>query len=73
MFQKNAIITANIPNEIKSFILNDNLENTLVKLEYEKIVKPKDINLDQVLDKIKELGIESLTPEEKKFLDNFEM
>ena len=72
LFQKDAIITANIPKEIKSFIMNDKLENTLVQLEYEKIVSPKELSLDSVLDKIKEHGIDSLTSEEKKFLDNFE-
>jgi hypothetical protein len=30
------------------------------------------MDLDQLLDKIKQMGVESLTSEEKNFLDNFE-
>jgi hypothetical protein len=29
------------------------------------------MDLDELLDKIEQMGIESLTPEEKNFLDNF--
>jgi hypothetical protein len=46
----------------------------MIKVEYQKNteVQRADLNLDDVLDKIDYYGIESLTPEEKKFLDNFE-
>jgi hypothetical protein len=46
----------------------------MIKIEYEKHteVKRLDLQLDDVLDKIDLYGIESLTEEEKKFLDNFE-
>jgi hypothetical protein len=45
--------------------------HTILKVEYRK--KPQDeINLDEVLDKLGELGIDSLTSEERNFLDNFE-
>jgi hypothetical protein len=30
------------------------------------------MDLDELLDKIEQMGIESLTSEEKNFLDNFE-
>jgi hypothetical protein len=70
IFEKNDIVTAHLPEEVKRFIFNPNIENVMVKLDYEKVNKPLD--LDMVLDKIKETGIDSLTPEEKNFLDNFE-
>jgi hypothetical protein len=46
----------------------------MIKVEYEKYteVQKVDLELDNVLDKIDLYGIESLTEEEKKFLDNFE-
>jgi hypothetical protein len=46
----------------------------MIKIEYEKHteVTRADLELDDVLDKIDLYGIESLTEEEKKFLDNFE-
>jgi hypothetical protein len=42
-------------------------------LEYSKKEEDKPLmDLDEVLDKIEKWGIESLTIEEKNFLDNFE-
>ncbi len=43
----------------------------MLKVEYKK--KPQEMfDLDDVLDKLNQMGLEALTPEEKKFLDNFE-
>lgn len=70
IFDRDNIITFHLPNEVRDFIFNPNIENLLVKIDYERPKKPLD--LDQVLDKIKEIGVEGLTPEEKNFLDNFE-
>ena len=46
----------------------------MIKVEYEKHteVQRERLELDDVLDKIDLYGVESLTEEEKKFLDNFE-
>jgi hypothetical protein len=46
----------------------------MVKVEYEKYadVKKVSLELDDVLDKIELYGMDSLTSDEKKFLDNFE-
>ena len=43
------------------------------KSEIEKIVTENDkkFNIDDILDKINKVGIENLTPEENKFLNNF--
>jgi signal recognition particle receptor subunit beta len=72
IFNKENIITAHLPKEVKEFMFNPIVEKNVVKLEYEKVKKPLNIDLDQILDKIDESGLESLTPEEKNFLDNFE-
>ena len=42
----------------------------MIKIEYDKNMGPS-MDLDELLDKIEQTGIDSLTPEEKKFLDNF--
>jgi hypothetical protein len=72
LFEQESLITANLPKEVKNFMLQTSAETTLVKVDYENINGSTKLDLDSVLDKIKELGISSLTPEEKKFLDNFE-
>jgi hypothetical protein len=72
LFEQESLITANLPKEVKNFMLQTSAETTLVKVDYENINSSTKLDLDSVLDKIKELGISSLTPEEKKFLDNFE-
>jgi hypothetical protein len=41
----------------------------IIRLEYDN--KPA-MDLDELLDKIEKMGVDSLTPEEKNFLDNFE-
>jgi hypothetical protein len=50
-------------------------EHTSLILEYEKTPKkteePKNLDLDTILEKIEQFGIESLSSTEKKFLDNF--
>ena len=61
--------------EINDFIFKPATSDPLmIKVEYEKHteVQRESLELDDVLDKIDLYGIESLTPEEKKFLDNFE-
>jgi len=72
IFDRENLITAHVPKEIKDFIFKNTNENSIVKIEYERVKKPLKLDLDQVLDKIEEKGMGSLTPEEKKFLDNFE-
>ncbi len=46
----------------------------MIKIEYQKLTfdTSLDLDLDMLLEKIEEYGIESLTPDEKNFLDNFE-
>jgi hypothetical protein len=73
MFDRHSLVTAHLPLEVKNFIFKPATENQIVKVEYDKPTKPTEImDLDQLLDKIKQMGVESLTSEEKNFLDNFE-
>ena len=70
MFDRDTMVTNFLPREVRNFIFNPHIENVIIKIDYPKYNKTLD--LDQVLDKIKETGVDSLTPEEKNFLDNFE-
>ena len=72
MFDRHSLVTAHLPIEVKDSIFKPKYENSIIKLEYEKPKNVQILDLDVVLDKIESFGIESLTPEEKKFLDNFE-
>ena len=75
IIEKPSLVSVYLPETINDFIFKPSTSDPLmVKVEYEKNteVQRADLNLDDVLDKIDYYGIESLTPEEKKFLDNFE-
>ncbi len=70
LFERENLITAHIPEEVKDFIYKPDKKN-IMEVEYKRPVK-ENFDLDELLDKIEKQGIDSLTPEEKKFLDNFE-
>ncbi len=75
LIEKPSLVSVYLPETINDFIFKPGTSDPLmIKIEYEKHteVKRADLQLDDVLDKIDLYGIESLTPEEKKFLDNFE-
>jgi hypothetical protein len=73
MFDRHSLVTAHLPLEVKNFIFKPSSENTIVRIEYDKPEKYQPIlDLDHLLEKIEQMGIDSLTPEEKNFLDNFE-
>lgn len=46
-------------------------KNVVTKQQTVKKEKKIQFNIDDILDKISKLGIEKLTPEEKKYLDNY--
>lgn len=79
LFERDSIYSANLPVQMKDFIFKPSDEHTSLRIEYEKPtssegrVKTSDLDLDVILEKIEQSGIESLTEDEKKFLDNFEM
>lgn len=70
IFERDTMVTAHLPKNIKEFIFKpaDDEFNVNIRLDYDS----RDLDLDSVLDKIDQMGIDSLTPEEKNFLDNFE-
>ncbi len=70
LFERENLITAHIPEEVKDFIYKPDKKN-IMEVEYRRTPK-ENFDLDELLDKIEKQGIDSLTPEEKKFLDNFE-
>lgn len=75
LIEKNSLVSVNLPEVINDFIFTPSSSDPImIKVQYEKYTKVKKINLelDDVLDKIDLHGIDSLSPDEKKFLDNFE-
>ena len=71
IFDRDSLVTAHLPQEVKDFIFKPVSENMMIRLEYNKNPKPI-MDLDELLEKIDQMGIDSLTPEEKNFLDNFD-
>ena len=72
IFQREHMVTAHLPQQIKDLIFTPTIDNTIIRVDYEKNKKREILDLDRLLEKIEESGIESLTIEEKNFLDNFE-
>lgn len=70
IFDRSNLISAHLPQQVKDFIYKPSKENVM-KVEYKR-VQQQTYELDDLLEKIEKMGMESLTPEEKKFLDNFE-
>lgn len=67
LFRRDGLVSANISEEMKNQIYK------VVKKDIKFLDKPNiSLNIDDILDKIKNFGINSLTNEEKNFLDNFE-
>jgi hypothetical protein len=71
IFDRDSLVTAHLPQEVKDFIFKPLSKNMLIRLDYDNPGKPS-MDLDDLLEKIEKMGIDSLTPDEKKFLDNFE-
>ena len=69
IFDRESLVTAHLPQQVKDFIFKPASDNMIIRLEYDN--KPA-MDLDELLDKIEKMGVDSLTPEEKNFLDNFE-
>lgn len=76
LFEREGIYSANIPVQMKDFMFKPNEEHTQLRLDYgkktEKHKQLENMDLDVILEKIEQFGVESLTEDEKKFLDNFE-
>ena len=73
IFRRDEIVSAHIPEQVKKFIYGEvKEEEKYIMVQYSKISKVDSLDLDAVLEKIKNKGIDSLTKDEKKFLDNFD-
>jgi hypothetical protein len=76
LFERESIYSANLPIQMKDFMFKPSEEQSSLRLEYEKKGKngepDETMDLDNILEKIEQQGLESLTPDEKKFLDSFE-
>jgi len=73
LFRRDEIVAAHIPEEVKKFIYGESeQEQKYLMVKYSKASRVESIDLDKVLEKIKTNGIDSLTKDEKKFLDDFE-
>jgi hypothetical protein len=70
IFDRDSLVTAHLPQEVKDFIFKPSTDSSMIKIEYSKN-PTKNMDLDDLLDKIEQTGVDSLTPEEKNFLDNF--
>ena len=71
IFDRDSLVTAHIPQQVKDFIFKPASENSFIRLEYNSQDQPI-MDLDTLLEKIEAFGVDSLTIEEKNFLDNFE-
>ncbi len=75
LFEREMLVTAHIPQSIKDFIFKplESEDINIMKVEFrrERMDTPS-YSLDDILDKIDQMGVDSLTPEEKNFLDNFD-
>ena len=75
LFERESIYSANLPIQLKDFMFNPKEEHSSLRLEYNKNKEgdvDENMDLDNILEKIEEQGIDSLTPDEKKFLDSFQ-
>ena len=64
LFEKNGLNFSKLPKEIKNHFNKTKVKSKKTKIDYD---------LDNLLDKIVDKGIESLTSGEKKYLDNFDL
>ena len=71
IFDMKNLITAHLPQQIKDLLYKQFDDNTIVRIDHERIKKTIGLDLDNLLEKIKDYGVESLTEDEKNFLDNF--
>jgi|694.fasta_scaffold29673_9 hypothetical protein len=74
LFDRNNITSANLPTQMKEFMFKPQEEYDSLRLEYKDTTEDKSLknmDLDTILEKLGEFGVESLTPDEKRFLDDF--
>jgi hypothetical protein len=76
LFEREMLVTAHLPQSVKDFIFKplppEDVNIMKVEFHRQSIDDTPSLSLDDILDKIEQMGVDSLTPEEKNFLDNFE-
>ena len=78
LFDRENIYSANLPVQMKDFIFKSKDDHTSLRIEYPTNINDyesisfENMDLDIILEKIEQFGVESLTDDEKNFLDNFE-
>lgn len=65
LFEKDGLKTAKLPKDFRDKVFK------LAPKKEENYPQPENFDLDEILEKIEKQGIESLSSDEKKFLDNF--
>jgi hypothetical protein len=71
LYPLDTLITAHLPEKLKDFIFKPEEVKMNIKVEY-IVPSKRSFDLDEVLEKIEKTGLDSLTDDEKNFLDNFE-
>jgi hypothetical protein len=72
MFKREELVSAHLPEQVKKFIFEP-AQDSFIQITYSKTPKKTEfLDLDDLLEKIKKEGIDSLTSDEKKFLDDFD-
>lgn len=70
IFEKNSVFGAELPEAVRDFIFKPQEPGVdMFKITIRKI--DKNMDLDEILEKIHDVGFDSLTEDEKKFLDGF--
>lgn len=71
LFNRDNVVSSYLPDSVLQYIFSEDIKNdSYITIEYEK--NNEILNIDTIIDKIKEVGIDNLTSKEKKFLNNFE-
>lgn len=70
LFEKESVYCAEIPEALRDFMFKpQESSHDAFKITIRKLDKKHD--LDEILEKIQDQGMDSLTEDEKKFLDEF--
>lgn len=71
LFPLESMTTFYLPEQLKHYMFKPNVHSTIITIERveDDVTEP---NLDDILEKIKTFGVDSLTDKERDFLDNFE-
>ena len=54
IFQREHMVTAHLPQQIKDLIFTPTIDNTIIRVDYEKNKKREILDLDRLLEKIEE-------------------